>query len=206
MCKSIVYYILQGRKLEGSTDRLNPPKNYQEPWLFVRLISTQLLAGKKGRSKGNSRRSTRDSQWCLAVTRPQGWLMIWSNYDVKTIHTSVISAAVHCECQFSERSLGILNHLMLCCKANHLTRWDELFHLNGFHYHHYFPKTEGNFSSEQTTEAAGEKWRAGRWFKDFKGSQLVLFNCWLEPHKWVSDKIRYDQSTIERVLGLPSLR
>ena len=122
---------------------------------------------------------------------------IWSNYDVKTTHTSMISAAVHCEWQFSERSQGILNHLMLCCKANHLTRWDELFHLNGFHYRHYFPKTEGNFSSEQTTEAAGEKWRAGRWFKDFKGSQLVLFNCWLEPHKWVSDKIRYDQSNWE---------
>ena len=108
---------------------------------------------------------------------------IWSNYDVKTVHTSVISAAVHCEWQFSERSQGILNHLMLCCKANYyLTRWDELFHLNGFHYRHYFPKTEGNFSSEQTTEAAGQKWRAGRWFKDLKGSQLVLFNCWLEPH------------------------
>lgn len=40
------------------------------------LLPTQLLAGKKGRSKGNSRKSMRDSQWCLAVTRRQGWLMI----------------------------------------------------------------------------------------------------------------------------------
>ena len=69
-----------------------------------------------------------------------------------------------------------------------------------------FSQNRGKLFQRTNNWSSRWKWRAGRWFKDLKGSQLVLFNCWLEPHKWVSDKIRYDQSTIERVLGLPSLQ